>query len=51
MARTAQTEMTKIAKGLTVSSNNIVSEVMSWCELITRWQCIFVWYRTFLDNR
>lgn len=39
MARTvAQTEMTENARGLTVCSNNIFSEVMSSCGLAITWQ-------------
>jgi hypothetical protein len=39
MARTvAQTEMTEIARGLTVCSNKMFSEVMSCCRLAIMWQ-------------
>ena len=39
MARTvAQTEMTEIARELTVCSNNIFNEVMSCCGLAMMWQ-------------
>ena len=52
MARTVvQTEMTETARGLTVCSNNIFSEVMSCCGVAIMWQKMLFYNRKLSDNR